>query len=82
MFPTLLDLKVQIEINNERIMKAALRRQYKSHTRNTQNTFASRIVRFGAWLERVGCRLQNRFSSPSNLELSSTTMSDAHLQRC
>jgi hypothetical protein len=26
--------------------------------------------------------LQNRFSSPSNLELSSTTMSDAHLQRC
>jgi hypothetical protein len=59
MFPTLLDLKVQNEINNEHIMKAALRRQYKSQTSNTQKTFANTIVRFGAFLERIGCRFQS-----------------------
>lgn len=81
MFPTLQDLEVQKQINDERIMKAALRRQIKSQTPPASAMLRARIVRFGVWLERLGCRLQSRFSSP-NLDLGSTSMQDAHLQGC
>ena len=81
MFPTLLDLEVQKQINHERIMKAALRRQYKSHAKPANVVLKEQIVRFGVWLERLGCRLQSRFASP-NLDLGSTPVHDAPLQSC
>ena len=82
MFPTLQDLDVQNQINHEHILKVALRRQMKSQTRGSRKIMAAKVVRFGAWLERVGCRLQSRFSPPASLEMGSTTMNDAHLQSC
>ena len=82
MFPTLLDFDIQKQINQEHILKAALRRQQNQHAKDEQNGLKSVIVHFGAWLERVGCRLQDRFSPPSKLEIGSSPLKDAHLQQC
>jgi hypothetical protein len=81
MFPTLLDLEVQNQIIKEHIMNAALRQKNSSPRKRSNFRLRVQIVRFGAWLERVGRRLQSQFS-PSKLELGSTTLQDVHPQRC
>jgi hypothetical protein len=82
MFPTLLDFEIQKQINQEHIMKAALRRQLKANTSGGAHGFKSGIVRFGAWLERLGCRLQERFAPPCNLEFGGAPFQDATPQSC
>jgi hypothetical protein len=40
------------------------------------------IVRFGAWLEKVGARLQARYAKKPNVEVSMPSNSDVSMQNC
>jgi hypothetical protein len=82
MFPTLLDLDVQTQINEEHILKITRRRQMAAHKPAARIRFIKLIVRFGAWLERMGRKLQTRYSPTSALAMTTTCLKEAHLQQC
>jgi len=83
MLPSWLDLQRQAEFNRERAEKAAevhhilrLQREAKGRSRG------HRIVQFGAWLERIGCRLQSRYAHRPSLDVGSIPVKDVRLQSC
>jgi CRP-like cAMP-binding protein len=82
MFPTLLDLEVQTQINDEHILKITQRRQMAAHKPAARIGFTKMIVRFGAWLEQMGRKLQTRYSPASALAMTATGLKEGHLQQC
>jgi hypothetical protein len=83
MLPTWLDIQIHAEYTRERAEKTAkayhiLRMQREAKGRSIDH----RIVQFGAWLERLGCRLQSRYARHPNMEIRMTSVCDAGLQSC
>ncbi len=79
--PPLLDLQVQNNLHNEHIMKLARMRQLNSRQKRSNRAWRAQVVRLGAWLERIGCRLQGRFSPEQSIEFRSP-LQDAHCHQC
>ena len=82
MLPTYHDLLILAESNRERTRKWERDYILLASAQGGKRRITSVIVRFGAWLEKVGARLQTRYAKQPNLEVSMQSSSDVSLQSC
>jgi hypothetical protein len=82
MLPTWRDVIVQAEINRERTRNAETNHILRASAAEEQFKLSVFLVRFGVWLEMVGCRMQSRYAQRPNLEVSLGTSHDIGYQSC